>query len=128
LSARAAYHQALETASLDPAERLIAFLALLPFVRPQALDPFLIPNQQTDRPFTEFGGTGTTSPGFSPTRQTALFLLAGEDMAARLAAQRLFRGDARLTARNVLVAQADDLTPGLPLVVEPGWVASALGL
>lgn len=128
LSSSAVYHQALQAAGLDPAERLIAFLALLPFVRPRSLDPLLIRNQTLDRPFTEFGGTGSPSPGFRPTRETALFLLAGEDMAARVAAQRLFRGDARLTARNVLARQADDLSPDLPLVPKPGWVASALGL
>jgi hypothetical protein len=128
LTAGSAYHRAVETASLDPDERLIAFLALLPFVRPQALDPFLLRNEKIDRVFTEFGGTVAGAGGFRPTRETALFLIAGENLAARLAAQRLFRGDARLTARNVLAAQPDDLAPDLPLVPEPGWVASALGL
>jgi hypothetical protein len=92
--------------ALDPAERLVLILAYLPPVRPHALDAFLIRNQALDRPFTEFGGvTGGSHGGFLPTAETALFLLAGDDLAARLERQRLFHPDHPLHARNLLHLQ-----------------------
>ena len=100
-SSKAAY--ALGASGLEPAERIILILALLPRLRPQILDSFLIPNNQTGRPFTEFGGAPTVGhSGFRPTRETALFLLAGETMDKRLEAAPLLDPEARLYAEGIL--------------------------
>ena len=64
---------------LTPPERLVIALTLAPHLRPQALDMLAIKNTTLDRPFTEFGGK--TGSVFMPTVQTAMFLLAGPDMA-----------------------------------------------
>src|SRR5438552_6332807 len=89
-----AYADAIRAAELGHAERLVLMLAFLPHLRPEALDPLLIRSDALQRRFTEFGGSvGGDHAGFVPTQQTALFLLAGSDLAARLHHLRLFAAD-----------------------------------
>src|ERR1700712_175816 len=84
-------------------ERLVLILALAPYVRPEVLDPFLIQNQSVQRRFTEFGGvTGQSHGGFLPTGQTAMFLLAGDDTAARLRLLGLFGSEHAFHTQNIL--------------------------
>ena len=72
-------------------ERLLIILCLAPILAPQLLDVFFTKNALYDRPFTEFGGQrGTTHSGFLPTAETALFLLADNDLGVRLQAEHLF--------------------------------------
>lgn len=100
----APYPDVVRGLDLGPAERLVLILAYLPHIRPDLLDPFLIQNQSVQRRFTEFGGfTGQTHGGFLPTAETALFLLAGEDVEARLRWRTLFGADHVFQRRNVLV-------------------------
>ncbi|MFL5382006.1 MAG: ATP-binding protein [Longimicrobiaceae bacterium] len=97
------YAAAVRALGLGAAERLVLILAYLPHVRPHVLDPFFIRNQALERPFTEFGGLpGGSHGGFLPTAETAVFLLAGDDLRARLRHQRLFHPDHPLHARGVL--------------------------
>ncbi|WP_246841610.1 ATP-binding protein [Cellvibrio sp. PSBB023] len=72
-------------------ERLLFILCLIPHVRPQALDIFFTQSQITGRSYTEFGGwRGKAHSGFLPTAETAVFLLAGQDLQLRFAALQLF--------------------------------------
>ncbi len=72
-------------------ERLLFILCLIPHVRPQALDIFFTQSQITGRTYTEFGGwRGKAHSGFLPTAETAVFLLAGQDLDRRFAALQLF--------------------------------------
>jgi ATPase family protein associated with various cellular activities (AAA) len=88
---------------VPPAARLVILLALIPHVRPQLLDVLWTRNEATQRGFTEFGGVqGTSHGGFLPTGETAAFLLAGDDLAARFETARLFEGDQFLARQNVL--------------------------
>jgi hypothetical protein len=88
---------------VSPSVRLILLLALIPHVRPQLLDVLWTRNEATQRGFTEFGGVhGTSHGGFVPTGETAVFLLAGDDLAARFEAMRLFEGDHFLARHGVL--------------------------
>jgi hypothetical protein len=116
-----------ETEGLGPAERLVVILALLPHVRPHALDPLLIPNGQLARPFTEFGGVPPGSHvGFRPTRETALFLIAGEDLAQRLRASALFGPEGALERRAALLPRSDgagEAGPWQALQLSPFWIA-----
>jgi hypothetical protein len=119
------YAATIREAGLDAAGRLVLILALLPHLRPQALDPFLIPNSQSGRPFTEFGGAAASSQsGFRPTRETALFLLAGESMDARLRFLPLFLDQAPLCARRILEHPEDPHEPAAwtPLSVNQALV------
>ncbi|HEU4718442.1 MAG TPA: ATP-binding protein [Bacteroidia bacterium] len=75
-------------------ERAVLMLGLIPHIRPQLLDVFFVKNGNVDRGFTEFGGVkGNGHGGFLPTGETALFLLAGENLEQRFALQYLFDGD-----------------------------------
>jgi len=88
---------------LSALERQVLLLAYLPHLQPHALDPFLIQNRSLGRRFTEFGGqSGATHTGFLPTCETAMFLLAGDDIPSRLRFRHLFRPDHPLFARHVL--------------------------
>lgn len=121
------YSAICRAARLDAGVRLVLTLALLPRLRPQALDLFLIRNQAMDRAFTEFGGAADTSGGFRPTRQTALFLLAADDMALRLPAMTMFARDAPLVRHHLLAPQDDDYAPWLPLDPHPDLWERLLG-
>lgn len=109
-ASRSPYAQFLRQHQVPVSARLVILLALIPQIRPQLLDVLWIRNETTQRGFTEFGGVhGTTHGGFIPTGETALFLLAGDDLAERFAVMRLFDGDHFLAAQNVV-----QLTPVAP--------------
>jgi len=65
-------------------ERIVLILALIPHIRPQLLDPFLVNNKLTERGFTEFGGLkGRVHGGVLPTCETASFILNGSNLSER---------------------------------------------
>ena len=118
-----AYGDVVRDAELGHAERLVLMLALLPHVRPEALDPLLIRSEALQRRFTEFGGlAGGEHAGFLPTQQTALFLLAGTELAARLHHLRLFAPDRPLYAHQLLLPPPrgpDESSLAMPLRLNP---------
>lgn len=84
-------------------ERMVLMLALLPHIRPQALDLFFVRNKNFDREFTEFGGVGgRESGGFRPSCETAAFILHGTDLAGRFDFVRLLDEDHCFTAKGIL--------------------------
>lgn len=97
------YARRLRELGVPPPLRLVVLLALVPHVRPQLLDVLWNRNEATQRGFSEFGGAHSAQHGgFLPTGETAVFLLAGDDLAARFEAMRAFDGDG-LLARSDLV-------------------------
>ena len=90
-----------------PAERCALLLALAPALRPQLLDVFFTRNQTFDKPFVEFGGQHDAASGaFWPGVETLLFLLAGDDLAGRLALGALFDRDHWFARHGVLRVSA----------------------
>ena len=88
---------------LTAAERAILTLALAPHLRPQLLDVLWTRNETTQRGFSEFGGLqGIAQGAFLPTGETAVFLLAGDDLTTRLAATGLLAPDQKLSRLDVL--------------------------
>lgn len=99
----AAYSQLIHQLNLNPAERLILILGFIPYLQPHLLDTFFIRNQTLDRGYTEFGGlTGNSHSGFLPTGETAMFLLAGDNLTARLRYHDLFRPDHILLSQGII--------------------------
>jgi hypothetical protein len=89
--------------ALNTAERLVVLLALIPHIRPQLLDVLWISNETTGRGFTEFGGLRSNGHGgFIPTGETAMFILAGDDLSMRFAAAQLFEGDHVFALHQIL--------------------------
>lgn len=84
-------------------ERTAIMLALMPHIRPQALDIFFAKNKDFDRQYTEFGGwKGRSHGGFLPTGETASFIIAGEDIEKRKAVIRMFQRDHWFYTQNIL--------------------------
>lgn len=102
-SAGAPYAEVVRQFGMGAAERLVLVLSYIPHVRPDLLDPFFIQNQSVQRRFTEFGGlTGMSHVGFLPTGETAMFLLAGDDIGARLCFRPLFEHAHYFYTHNIL--------------------------
>jgi hypothetical protein len=113
------YAQLVSELGLIAEERLVLLLALLPHIRPQLLDILFSKNAATGRGHTEFGGLqGQSHSGFLPTIETALFLLAGDNLEERFAAMQLLDAGAILFAAGVV--QASTVNP-----IEP-WNSAAL--
>lgn len=110
------------------AERAALVLALVPHLRPRLLDVFFTRNETFDKPFAEFGGQRDPHTGaFWPTGETLVFLLAGDDLAARLVLAGLFDREHWLARHDVLRLGASETE--LPLLQRPLQLApDALGL
>ena len=113
LSDDSPYGRVVQEFDLGFYERLVMALALIPHLCPQVLDSFLLNNRTLGRPYTEFGGWhGKSHSGFLPTCETALFLLAGNDIAKRLQMMSLFEHSSVLLAQRILVLEYGE--PGEP--------------
>ncbi len=94
-------------------ERIVLILALIPHIRPQALDTFFTHNKNFDRAFTEVGGwKGKTHGGFLPTCETASFILAGNDLGKRFEIIRLFEEEHLFAKENII--RVDNYQNGEP--------------
>jgi ATPase family associated with various cellular activities (AAA) len=125
LDPASAYGRLVAEAGLDPAARLTLALALAPHVLPSLLDPFFVRNTAIDRPFSEFGGRAGAQT-FLPTGESAVFLVAGADVAARVRAAALFQPDHPLRARGLVTL--DPAPQGAPVLagglrIDAGLVA-----
>ncbi len=110
---RSEFAQLVKELTLGFDERIVLILALLPHIRPQTLDTFFIRNKNVDREFTEFGGwKGKAHGGFLPTCETAVFILAGDDLQKRFEIIRLFEPDHSFARRDIL--RIDHSGPGEP--------------
>jgi hypothetical protein len=98
------YAGLLRECKLGLEERLVLLLALAPHLRPHLLDLLFVRNPNFDRGFSEFGGRkGPVHGGFLPTLETASFLVAGDDLAARFRLRRVFEDD-HVLRRNAILA------------------------
>lgn len=124
------YPQLVRDESLSFAERLILILSLAPALRPALLDPLLVKNPDTDKPFTEFGGMhGPTHNGLIPTVQTALYLLAGDELKDRHRYLPLFAQDHLFFTRDLVrigSVSADEPYLSGSLTASPDLISRAL--
>src|SRR5688572_32962400 len=75
-------------------EATILLIALAPCIQPDLFDKAIESRLNDSNNLPRIGGVrGKNSRSFLPTGETALFLLAGEDINARLAAQQLFNAE-----------------------------------
>lgn len=118
---------------LDTEARLVLALALAPHLRPAALDLFFVKNRDLDRGFTEFGGyRGQYHAGFLPTGETAAFMLAGDDLHARLAITAMFDAEHPMMRAGIVRLNGDvGGEPQLSGALQPGaeilqWVQTGV--
>jgi hypothetical protein len=84
-------------------ERIVLILSMAPYLKPHLLEVFNIKSVGSGRGFTEFGGqNGSSHRGFLPTAETALFLLAGDNLIDRLPFHALFDQEHIFATRNIL--------------------------
>lgn len=103
---QSAFAEFLENHQLDFEERFLLALALVPHVKPELLDMFLVKNEATQEIYTEFGGKkGKTHKGFLPTGETAMFILTGNDLKKRFSIQRCFDGLHKFSTENILTLE-----------------------
>jgi hypothetical protein len=90
-------------------------LALLPHVRPGALDKLIAQHSPEGGDFPEFGGVrSATHRGFMPTGETAQFILAGDNLAARIETQRILSSEHWFSRMGVM--RLEPVNQGEPLM------------
>ena len=89
--------------SLNREEEFICFIALLPYLVPGFIDNIISRIFPQGAELHELGGVkGLNHRGFIPTGETALFLIAGEDVNLRMKAMRHFNSEKFLSKHNIL--------------------------
>lgn len=98
-----AFSEFLKEHEMNFEERFLLILGLVPHVKPELLDLFLVKNETTQNIYTEFGGRkGKNHTGFIPTGETAMFILAGNDLEKRFQIQKCFDGQHKFSKENIL--------------------------
>jgi len=102
------YGDFIEKYHLNLEEQKILALALSVHVAPNILDTFFIKNTLYDIPFTEFGGVADKNLNrFTPTVQTALFLLSGDDREKYIENLALFDKQNKLFKKDILSSNSN---------------------
>ncbi len=117
-----AYANLINEYSMGYNERLILILSLVPHIRPSLLDLFLVRNKNFDRGYTEFGGYfGENHLGFLPTCETAVFVLASDDLSLRFEIQERFHSGHYFIKDNILsISEVHEFEPRLSAKLSPG--------
>ncbi len=100
------YAEFVDYYKLSIPERIVLILSLTPHVQPHLLDVFFTRNQKFDRGFTEFGGIkGEYHGGFLPTGETAMFILAGNNIEQKIDYSYIFGRDHFFYKHKILQLQ-----------------------
>ena len=103
--------------NMNYAERFILILSLVPHLQPELLDMLLMKNDSTGHPFTQLGGQKGPHGIHLPTGETAVFLLAGNDLQQRFQLLPLFEDTHFFALQNLVklqpVATHEPLLSGL---------------
>jgi AAA+ superfamily predicted ATPase len=98
-----AYAMMMEQYHFSLHERIVFLLALATTLKPDALDIFFIKDKNYDKEFSAFGGRFDPSHTvFQPTVQTALFLIAGDDITLRAKYCGMFEREHVFHKENIL--------------------------
>jgi hypothetical protein len=115
----------LRTHELDTESQLLLLLALAPWVKPDLFDRLIQSVLPAAGDYPQLGGVrGRQHRGFLPTGDTALFLLAGDDLEARIQWQAQLWGDHLLVQKGVIyLEEAIDNEPPMSgrLVVDTDY-------
>lgn len=106
--------------------RLALALLLAAQLKPETLDPLLLPNPELERRFSECGGV-LREGGFEPTGDTLALLAAGHDLAGRAAVLRLLEEEGPLRRRGLLAPLEGDSPLKAVLRLKGPWLAWLAG-
>ncbi len=105
----------IEKNNLTVNETLLVLVALIPHVYPDAFDNAIQGNIPGAGDFPKIGGVrGKNFRGFIPTGETALFLLAGDDLTQRLQVNELFSAEHFFAKSRIL--WLEDVPAGEPVM------------
>lgn len=108
-----AYARLVREQRLDRDSQFLLLLALAPRLKPEFFDSLLQKVLPGAGEYPQFGGIrGKQHRGFLPTGESALFLLAGNDLEARMAWQSQLSGDHPLVKQGAI--HVDDPADGDP--------------
>jgi hypothetical protein len=93
------------SANLELPDRILLALSLAPYIDPKLLDVFTTKNSTLEKKFAEFGGKYSGNDAFIPTIETALFILAGNDLGLRFKYYQLLSANYYLISSGVLNLQ-----------------------
>jgi len=99
---------------LSEDERLVLIMAICNEISPHIFDPFLSKNSLYDVIYTEFGGISGEKT-FTPTIQSALFLLCGINNELRLEKLAIFLESATLFKHSILESASETKLLNAPL-------------
>lgn len=111
---------------LNLEEYIILLLSLTPHIQPNFLDAIIQQYLPNGGEFPEIGGVkGTNSRTTQPTGETALFILAGDNIPKRIQVSKYFSVDHLFTKENVL--QLEPVKDGEPrmsgkIILQPDYV------
>ena len=107
-----AYPKFIAQHALGFEERLCLMLSFVPILKPQILDCFNVKNSDTGKRFAEFGCVETEAASIlAPTFETLLFILAGDDIAAKVRYSVSISQGVLFRNRIVVLEQVDRLAP-----------------
>jgi len=111
---------------LNIEEYIILLLSLMPHIQPNFMDPIIQSYLPHGGEFPEIGGVkGNSYRSTMPTGETAMFLLAGNDISKRMQATKYFSADHFFTKENILMLEsAKDGEPRMSgrLILQPDYV------
>jgi hypothetical protein len=111
-------------------EWTILMLAVVPHIQPNFFESIIAEHFPSGGEFPEFGGVkGTNHRGMLPTGETAQFIIAGNDIAGRLAVQALFEEQHFFYQNDIIWLEAvREGEPGMSgrIILAPEWVNSLL--
>jgi SpoVK/Ycf46/Vps4 family AAA+-type ATPase len=97
------YQQFIQSFELNDEERMILLLALLPAISPFLIEKILAKHGIDNRQIPEIGGIkGSNHGGLIPTGETALFILAGNDLQKRIECSMYFSPRHKFYTKNIL--------------------------
>ncbi len=101
------YAQMIKEHDFSFVERFLIILASAPHLKPELLDVFLQKNKVTNQLYSEFGGrVSPQSNSFIPTGETAMFVLAGDDLSKRFELLQAFEADHVFARQEILRLEA----------------------
>ncbi len=112
--------------SVSKEEYTLTLMALVAHVQPHFFDTIIQEFMPNGGDFPQFGGVrGKNFRGFIPTGETALFVLAGEDLEKRTTIQELFSPDHFFNKKRIL--WLEDTPPGEPrmsgkIILSPEYI------
>lgn len=97
------YQQFLESFMFTTEERIILLLGMLPYIAPYLIEQALVRNGIDHKQIAQIGGIkGSAHGGMIPTAETALFILAGNDLQQRMEYALLFSPAHKFYTKNIL--------------------------